>query len=49
MLLEVKEVDRRFYQERLADFLPAKLMDIHTHIWLKSFRLEMPAEVRGQT
>lgn len=49
MLLEVKDVDRRFYQDHLADFLPARLMDIHTHIWLKSFRMEMPAEARGQT
>lgn len=32
-LVEIKEVDRRFYDERLRDFLPEKLIDVHTHIW----------------
>ncbi len=41
-LFEVKDVDRRFYQERLRDFLPDKLIDIHTHVWLKSFRQAAP-------
>ncbi len=49
MLFEVKEVDRQFYQEHLAGFLPFKMIDIHSHIWLKAFRVEAPAETRGQT
>jgi predicted TIM-barrel fold metal-dependent hydrolase len=41
-LFEVKDVDRRFYQERLKDFLPDQIVDIHTHVWLKSFRKAPP-------
>lgn len=37
MLFEVKPVDRAYYAERLADFLPSNLIDVHTHVWLKSF------------
>lgn len=49
MLFEIKDVDRRYYAERLADFLPGKILDIHTHIWLKEFRAEPPPGARGQT
>jgi len=41
-LFEVKDVDRRFYLERLKGFLPDKIIDIHTHVWLKSFRRAAP-------
>ena len=41
-LFEVKDVDHRFYQERLKGFLPDRMMDIHTHVWLKSFRRAAP-------
>ena len=34
MLFEIKDVDKRFYEERLQDFLPDKIIDSHTHIWL---------------
>jgi predicted TIM-barrel fold metal-dependent hydrolase len=37
-LFEVKAVDRKFYEERLCDFLPEKFIDIHTHIWLDEFK-----------
>ena len=37
MLFEVKEIDRKFYEERIRGFLPQTLIDIHTHIWLDSF------------
>ena len=36
-LLNVTDVDRRFYEENLKDFLPHKILDCHTHIWLKEF------------
>lgn len=49
MLFELKDIDRQFYQEHLRGFLPRKMLDIHSHIWLKSFRVEMPAGSRGQT
>jgi uncharacterized protein len=33
-LFEVKDVDRAVYRESLADFLPARLIDVHSHIWV---------------
>lgn len=33
-LFKIKDIDRKVYQEELAEFLPEKLIDIHTHIWL---------------
>lgn len=32
-LFEIKDVDRKFYAESLADFLPDEIVDIHTHVW----------------
>lgn len=37
-LFEIKDIDRRIYEEELRDFLPEKIIDIHTHIWLKRLR-----------
>ncbi|HPT99939.1 MAG TPA: amidohydrolase family protein [Armatimonadota bacterium] len=37
-LFEVKEIDRKFYAERVLDFLPERIIDIHTHVWLERFR-----------
>ena len=47
MPFEVKDIDRTFYNERLADFLPAKMIDVHTHVWLKTFFDETSVETRG--
>jgi predicted TIM-barrel fold metal-dependent hydrolase len=47
MSFEVKEVDRRFYNEHLADWLPTKILDEHTHVWLKAFFDETSVENRG--
>jgi hypothetical protein len=33
-VVEINEVDRRVYEEKLRDFLPEKMIDIHTHVWL---------------
>ncbi|NIA20563.1 MAG: amidohydrolase family protein [Anaerolineaceae bacterium] len=35
-LFEVKPVDQDFYESRLRDFLPERIIDVHTHIWLAS-------------
>lgn len=35
-LMEIKDVDWRFYAERLRDWLPDELVDIHTHVWRKA-------------
>lgn len=37
MLFEVRDGDRELYERQLADFLPSRLIDIHTHVWLKEF------------
>ncbi len=37
-LFEVKLSDTLFYENNLRDFLPDKIIDIHTHIWLDEFR-----------
>jgi hypothetical protein len=49
VLFEVREVDRRFYHERLADFLPHRIIDLHTHVWLRHFRRPLPGNSRGPT
>lgn len=36
-LFEVKPADRKIYEEELRDFLPDKLLDVHTHVWLEKF------------
>ncbi|MBI3945114.1 MAG: amidohydrolase family protein [Armatimonadetes bacterium] len=41
-LFEVKPVDRAFYESRLRDFLPARIIDMHTHVWLSRFRAAQP-------
>jgi predicted TIM-barrel fold metal-dependent hydrolase len=41
-LFDVKDVDRRFYQERLESFLPERIIDVHSHVWLKSSRQAAP-------
>jgi predicted TIM-barrel fold metal-dependent hydrolase len=32
---ECREADRRFYNEHLASWLPSRILDEHTHVWLK--------------
>ena len=34
--MEIKKVDKNFYRENIKDFLPKKIIDIHTHVWRKS-------------
>ena len=41
-LFEVTEYDRKIYEEELKDFLPDKMLDIHTHVWLDSLREKEP-------
>ncbi len=37
-LFEVKPVDRVCYAERIEAFVPERVVDIHTHVWLERFR-----------
>jgi len=32
--IEIKPVDRDFYESRLRDFLPERIVDIHAHVWI---------------
>lgn len=38
MLLEVRSHDKEIYASELQDFLPQRLIDIHTHIWLEAHK-----------
>ena len=42
-LFEVTENDRRIWEEELRDFLPDRIIDVHTHVWLKSLTTPRPA------
>ena len=44
-LFEVTEYDRKIYEEELKDFLPEKMLDIHTHVWLDSLPTQSADEV----
>lgn len=41
-LFEIKDIDRKIYETELRDFLPEKMIDIHTHVWLKELRPKKP-------
>ncbi len=47
--LEIKPVDRAVYDRRLASFLPARIIDMHTHVWRDSFREPAAVAPRGPT
>ena len=34
-LFAIRDIDRKVYDEELASFLPDRMIDIHTHVWLK--------------
>ena len=36
-LFEVTAYDKKIYEEELKDFLPDKILDVHTHVWLDKF------------
>ena len=37
-LFEVTANDKRVYEEELKDFLPDKILDVHTHVWLAEMK-----------
>ncbi|MBQ5973765.1 MAG: amidohydrolase [Oscillospiraceae bacterium] len=43
-LFEVTENDKRIYETELKDFLPDRILDIHTHVWLDSLTVPPPAD-----
>ena len=42
-LFEVKPYDREVYEKELKDFLPQKILDVHTHVYLKEFFRRSPS------
>ncbi|MBR6915124.1 MAG: amidohydrolase [Clostridia bacterium] len=48
-LFEVTENDKRIYEEELRDFLPDKILDVHTHVWLDSLTVPKPEETENRT
>ncbi|MHC1696361.1 MAG: hypothetical protein AB9835_14080 [Eubacteriales bacterium] len=47
MELQVTARDMDIYRHELSDFLPQRIIDVHTHIWLKDFRTSMDSHNRG--
>jgi predicted TIM-barrel fold metal-dependent hydrolase len=39
-LFEINPVDTEYYNSRIKDFLPQKIIDIHTHVYLQKFRVK---------
>ena len=37
--IEVRDNDRRFYEERIAPFLPSRIIDCHSHVWAREHLL----------
>ncbi|MBN2317347.1 MAG: amidohydrolase family protein [Sedimentisphaerales bacterium] len=35
-------MDQQFYEDRLRAFLPDRILDVHTHVWRKTFRRAAP-------
>ena len=33
-IVDINDLDRRIYEEKLRDFLPERMIDIHSHVWL---------------
>ncbi|MBQ7474807.1 MAG: amidohydrolase [Clostridia bacterium] len=48
-LFEVTENDRRIYEEELRDFLPDRILDVHTHVWLGSLTTPKPPHLAART
>jgi len=44
---EYKEVDHRLYSEHLENWMPSRILDEHTHIWLASFVDHTVPDERG--
>ena len=47
MQFDVKDVDRSYYEEHLAGFLPDGLTDVHTHVYRRTFFDTPVARKRG--
>lgn len=41
-LFQVTDYDKKVYEEELRDFLPEKMLDVHTHVWLQELIDQKP-------
>lgn len=48
-LFDIKPVDAGIYNQELRNFLPDRIIDIHTHVWLKRFLVQKPKDGRTVT
>ena len=48
-LFEVTDYDKKVYEEELKDFLPEKIIDIHTHVWLDELCDPVDPEIAART
>ncbi len=48
-LFEVTEYDKKIWEEELKDFLPDKILDVHTHVYKKEFFEEAFADTSKRT
>ncbi len=46
-LFEVTEYDKKIWEEELRDFLPEKIIDVHTHVYKKEF-IDTPANTESR-
>ena len=44
-LIEVKAVDREFYESRIRGFVPGRAIDVHTHVWEEPRAVEASGRV----
>ncbi len=48
-LFEVRAVDRAFYDRHIGSWLPDRIIDAHTHLWLKRFNDRGTADMQART
>ena len=45
--IQLTDYDKKIYEEKLADFLPDKMIDAHAHVWTDGMKRKSPAERKG--
>jgi predicted TIM-barrel fold metal-dependent hydrolase len=48
MQMRLKPIDQAFYREHLG-FLPSRMIDVHSHVWLRASRVRSGGAPRGPT
>ena len=45
--IQLTDYDKKVYEEKLADFLPDKIIDAHAHVWTDGMKRKKPEERKG--